>query len=91
MVYTGQVNGPSYIKIIQDVLFNFVEDAFRQTNTDWIFMQDNARAHKSKFPMKWFKDNNICLLSWSLSSPERHPIENVWDYNQRKLKIYGAV
>ncbi|CAF4709667.1 unnamed protein product, partial [Rotaria socialis] len=70
VVYTGRANGPSYIKIIQDALPDFIEGAFGQTNTNWVFMQDNAPPHKSKFAMRWLKDNNIRLLNWPASSPD---------------------
>jgi hypothetical protein len=42
VVYSGRVNGPSYIEIIQDALPHFNEDAFDQTNKDWVFMQNNT-------------------------------------------------
>ena len=49
-------------------------------------MQDNAPAHKSKYAMKWFKDNNIRLLNWPPSSPELNPIENIWDCFDKELR-----
>ncbi|CAF3399079.1 unnamed protein product [Rotaria socialis] len=63
VAYTGRVNGPSYIKTIQNALPDFIEGAFGQTNTNWVFMQDDAPPHKSKFAMRWSKDNNIRLLN----------------------------
>ena len=36
--------------------------------------------------MKWLKNNHINKLKWPVTSPDRDPIENLWDYIDKKLK-----
>jgi transposase len=52
-----------------------------------LFMQDNAPCHRAKATMKWFADHNIDVITdWPPYSPDINPIENLWDYCERKLK-----
>ncbi|CAF1152813.1 unnamed protein product [Rotaria sordida] len=83
---SGNVNGPAYIKIIEEALPMFIENTFDPTNKEWAFMQDNAPPHKSACSMKWFKDNNINIFKWPATSPDLNPIENIWDHIDKELQ-----
>jgi transposase len=48
-------------------------------------MQDNAPVHVSKTSKKWLSDNRINLIDWLPQSPDMNPIENIWDYLDKKV------
>ena len=84
--YEGRVNGQAYIQIIGDALPRFIGAVFSKKSDNWLYMQDNAPPHKSKFAMKWFERNNIPVMQWPPSSPDLNPIENLWDMIDERLK-----
>ncbi|CAF1003959.1 unnamed protein product [Rotaria magnacalcarata] len=85
VIYSGKVNGPAYVKIIEEALPSFIENAFDSSNKNWMFMQDNAPPHRSKYTMKWLQDKGIKVMKWPASSPDLNPIENLWDHIDKKL------
>lgn len=86
VMYSGKVNGPAYIKIIEEALPMFIEKTFDSSNKEWLFMQDNAPPHRSAYSKKWFKGNHINLLKWPAASPDLNPIENLWDHIDKELR-----
>ena len=79
------MNGPAYIKTIQEALPMFVENTLDIVNDNWIYMQDNAPRHTSKYSIKWFNDNNCSILKWPVNSPYLNAIDSM-DKKLRKLK-----
>ncbi|CAF4933720.1 unnamed protein product, partial [Rotaria sp. Silwood1] len=49
VVHNDRLNGPAYIKVIKEALPCFIQNAFDKSNTDWVYMQDNAACHTSKY------------------------------------------
>ena len=38
VIYSGIVNGPAYIKIIEEALQTFIENSFDSSHKQWVFM-----------------------------------------------------
>jgi transposase len=86
VMYSGNVNGAAYIKIIEEPLPMFIENAFDSSNNEWAFMHDNAPPHRSAYTMKWLKDHNINVFKWPATSPDLNPIESLWDHIDKELR-----
>ncbi|CAF3431589.1 unnamed protein product [Rotaria socialis] len=66
---SGKVDGRAYVKIIEEALPSFIENAFDSSNKNWMFMRDNAPPHRSKYTMKWLQDKGIKVMEWPVTSP----------------------
>lgn len=86
VMYTGNLNGPAYIKLIEEALPFFIQNAFDSSSPECVFMQDNAPPHRSAYAKNWFENNNINLFKWPATSPDLNPIENVWDHIDKQLR-----
>ena len=42
--------------------------------------------HRSAYSMKCLKNNHINVLKWPVTSSDLNPIENLWDYNDKRLQ-----
>ena len=56
VTYLDRMNGPAYIKIIEDALPLFIDDSFDTTNPNCVSMHDNA-PHIDRITqlIRWFK------------------------------------
>ena len=52
-----------------------------------MLMQDNAPPHTCHYAMKFFKANDIPVMSCPSASSDLNPIENIWDIIDDRLKI----
>ena len=67
-----------YLHVIGDTLVRFIKRRFN-ANDSFVLMQDNAPSHTSNYAMEFFKANSIPVMSWSSTSSDLNPIENIWD------------
>ncbi|MCG8112906.1 MAG: IS630 family transposase [Candidatus Thiodiazotropha taylori] len=77
----GNINSQKYVNILEDNLWPVVAKVF--PNSPWIFQDDNATPHVSRYTMQWKQRNQIPTMMWPAQSPDINIIENVW----RKMKI----
>ena len=54
-------------------------------------MHDNARPHVAKICRQFLNRNNVNVLPWPAVSPDMNPIEHIWDYLGRKVRVRGNV
>ncbi len=45
---------------------------------DWPLQEDNDPKHRHKIAKKWKVKNGVRVLPWPSMSPDRNPIENIW-------------
>lgn len=83
---TTTMNSAAYVELLETQLIDnppeFLEENF-------LFQQDNAAIHASKFTKQWFAQHNIELLEWPACSPDLNPIENLWGIISRRIYQNG--
>lgn len=52
---------------------------------DFVFMDDNARPHRSQAVNQYLETQGIRRLEWPAMSPDMNPIEHVWDMLSRAI------
>lgn len=76
---TGNIYAENIIRPIIHLLRNDIGENF-------IFMDDNARPHRTQAVQNALQDGNIRRLDWPAMSPDMNPIEHMWDYVKRAIR-----
>jgi hypothetical protein len=67
-------------------LFSLVIPFIQAQANTVTFQQDNARPHVARVVRDYLTQQNVDLLPWPAVSPNRSPIEHVWDEMERRLR-----
>lgn len=82
-----KIDSSLYCQILKHTLYPSIEKL--HPDGQFIFQQDNAPCHTSKMSKKWIEQESIPLITdWPPQSPDLNPIENLWDYIDRKIREY---
>nr|CAH7763493.1 unnamed protein product [Callosobruchus chinensis] len=79
---TGTMTGACYL---QKIISAIVQPLRNEIGDQFIFMDDNARPHRSRAVQQALENGNITRLEWPAMSPDINPIEHVRDYVSRAI------
>ena len=80
----GIIDSKKYVQILDANLWAVVAKHF--SLKPWIFQDDNAPVHRSRFTQNWKVDNEVQGITWPAQSPDLNVIENVWRTIKLKLQ-----
>nr|CAH7726032.1 unnamed protein product [Callosobruchus chinensis] len=81
---TRRTTGAYYL---QNIINATVQPLRNAIGDQFIFMDDNARPHRTRAVQQALENGNIARLEWPAMSPDMNPIEHVWDYVSRAIFI----
>nr|CAH7767999.1 unnamed protein product [Callosobruchus chinensis] len=70
---------------LQNIINANVQPLRNEIGDQFIFMDDNARPHRTRAVQQALENGNIARLEWPAVSPDMNPIEHVWDYVSRAI------
>lgn len=80
----GVLTSKKYIDILKYVLLPGAKKVFG--SEEWLFQQDNAKAHISSDVKEWMSNNGVKLWEHPPQSPDMNPIETVWSLIKGRIE-----
>lgn len=80
----GNMNGDMYVAILKENLRQSAEKL--GILSSFKFYQDNDPKHKARKTREWLLYNCPKVLETPPQSPDLNPIENLWDYLDKKIR-----
>ena len=82
------ITAESYINMLE---VGFFDNLDYDLPVDFIWMHDNAPAHRVCSTQEFLENKGIEVLQWPTHSPDLNPIENIWGILSKKLYQHGKL
>ena len=78
MVFHGHHGKISAGYYLDNMVTPIVVPLATRQNPNFLFMDDNAPAHRARLVQNALIQNNVMRMEWPELSPDLNPIENLW-------------
>ena len=81
----GNLRGDRYIEqVLEPVVVPHFDNHPLATRP--VFMDDNARPHRSRAVTSYLQNNAVESMPWPAMSPNMNPLEHIWDIIGRRIQ-----
>ncbi|KAK7089854.1 hypothetical protein V1264_024905 [Littorina saxatilis] len=81
----GNLTGDQYMRhVLEPVVVTHFDNHPLATRP--VYMDDNARPHRSRAVVDYLQNNAVTTLPWPAMSSDLNPLEHVWDILGRRIQ-----